>query len=107
MPMRGPAVAGGVSRLSLCALHRQRRKLRGYTYARTSGGGRSIEVVFMRIASTEEELRGYAYARTSGGGRSIEVVLMRIASTEEKAARLCLCADQRWREVVFMHIAST
>ena len=68
--------------MSLCALHRQRRKLRGYAYARTSCGGRSIEVVFMRIASAKEELRGYA--RTSGGGRSIEVVFMRVASAKEE-----------------------
>ena len=45
-----------------------KEELRGY--ARTSGGGRSIEVVFMRVASAKEELRGYAYAcAIDRGGR--------------------------------------
>ena len=47
-----------------------KEELRGYAYARTSCGGRSIEVVFMRVASAKEELRGYAYAcAIDRGGR--------------------------------------
>ena len=96
IPMRGPAVAGGVSRLSLCALHRQRRNCEAMPMRGPAVAGGVSRLSLCALHRQRRKLRGYA--RTSGGGRSIVVVFMRVASTEEKTSRLCLCADQRWRE---------
>ena len=92
--------------------HRRRREFRGYVYASTGDGGKSIECVSMRITSMEEvvsrlclcvyqrwrwEYRVCLYARASDGGGSFEVMSMRVPAVAVGVSSLSLCAGQRRR----------